>query len=182
MREIIMPKLGLSMETGTIGKWLKKVGERVEAGEIILEVESDKTTIEVEAFHAGTLLKILKEEGAEVPVTEVIGYIGEPGERIPQGDAPQEEAGAAGPAAARQAPGGQEKTRISPAARKLAEGKGIDAVRVAGSCGRMWRRPVPWQQEPRKPHGAVRGSCAGRARERRPQGRDRASRSAGHGR
>jgi pyruvate dehydrogenase E2 component (dihydrolipoamide acetyltransferase) len=139
MREIIMPKLGLSMETGTIGKWLKKEGDRVEAGEILLEVESDKATIEVEAFHSGTLLKILKHGGTEVRVTTVIGYIGEPGEEVPpETAAPRDEPcemkeSPAAPSLFEQAAGEQETTRISPVAKKLAEKNGIDPRQIAGT-------------------------------------------------
>jgi len=78
--EIIMPKLGMSMEEGKIVGWLKTEGEMVETGDTLLEVETDKVNMEVEALVAGMLLKILRNAGDIVPVTEIIGYIGEPGE------------------------------------------------------------------------------------------------------
>jgi pyruvate dehydrogenase E2 component (dihydrolipoamide acetyltransferase) len=80
--ELIMPKLSMTMEEGHIVSWLKDEGEEVEEGEVILEVLSDKTNFEVEAPADGVLLKKIYEEDDVVPVTEVIGYIGEEGENI----------------------------------------------------------------------------------------------------
>ena len=57
MHEVIMPKLGLTMETGTIEKWHKKEGDKVEAGEVLLEVMTDKVSLEIEAYNSGYLLK-----------------------------------------------------------------------------------------------------------------------------
>ncbi|MEL7654830.1 MAG: dihydrolipoyl dehydrogenase [Bacillota bacterium] len=79
---IIMPKAGMAMEEGTIVKWLKAEGERIEQGEPILEILTDKVNMEVEAQVSGILIKILKREGEVVPVTQTIGYIGEAGETI----------------------------------------------------------------------------------------------------
>ncbi len=84
MHKVIMPKLGMTMESGFIVNWLKKEGEHVKKGEPLLDVMTDKVTIEVESFKTGYLKKILAEEGEEVPVTEVIAYIGEEDEEIPE--------------------------------------------------------------------------------------------------
>ena len=84
--EIIMPKAGIDMTEGQIVKWLKKEGDPVTEGEIILEIMTDKTSMELEAEASGVLLKILRHDGDTVPVTEIIGYIGQEGEEI----APQE--------------------------------------------------------------------------------------------
>jgi len=84
MHEVIMPKLGMTMEKGIVEKWLKKEGDYVKKGESLLEIMTDKVTIEVESYHTGYLKKILAEEGEEVPVTEVIAYIGEEDEKIPE--------------------------------------------------------------------------------------------------
>ncbi len=86
--KIIMPKAGMSMEFGTIIKWLKEVGDKVEYGEPILEIETDKTSMQVEAMNDGYILSKLYEAGAEVPVVTTIGYIGAQGETPPAGDAP----------------------------------------------------------------------------------------------
>ena len=75
MPEIIMPKLGLTMDTGLIKKWLKKEGDKVIKGEILAEIETDKVTTEIISELTGTLIKITKEENEEVPVLEIIGYI-----------------------------------------------------------------------------------------------------------
>lgn len=84
MHEVIMPKLGMTMEKGIVEKWLKKEGDYVKKGESLLEIMTDKVTIEVESYHTGYLKKILAEEGEEIPVTEVIAYIGEEDEKIPE--------------------------------------------------------------------------------------------------
>lgn len=74
--EIIMPKAGIDMTEGQIVKWLKNEGDPVKEGEIILEIMTDKTSMELEAEATGILLKIVRQDGETVPVTEVIGYIG----------------------------------------------------------------------------------------------------------
>jgi len=86
MHEVIMPKLGLTMESGKIEKWHKKEGDKVKAGEVLFEVMTDKVTIEVESYNSGILRKILRVEGEEVPVTEAVAYIGEEDEEIPQAE------------------------------------------------------------------------------------------------
>jgi pyruvate dehydrogenase E2 component (dihydrolipoamide acetyltransferase) len=73
--EIRMANLGYDMESGRIGEWLKQVGETVERGEPIVEVETDKSTVEMEATHSGTVVEILAQAGTDVPVGDVIGYI-----------------------------------------------------------------------------------------------------------
>ena len=73
-----MGALGYDMDTGKIVRWLKRVGEPVVRGEPILEVETEKTTIEMEALHSGTLVEIVHGVGAEVAVGEVVGYLEAP--------------------------------------------------------------------------------------------------------
>ncbi|WP_129593796.1 dihydrolipoyl dehydrogenase [Seramator thermalis] len=80
--EIIMPKAGIDMSEGQIVKWLKKEGDPVTEGEIILEIMTDKTSMEIEAEKSGVLLKIVHHDGETVPVTTVIGYIGQQGENV----------------------------------------------------------------------------------------------------
>ena len=87
--EIKMPQLGLTMEEGTVERWLKAEGDPVKAGEPLLEITTDKLTNEVAAETDGVLLKIVAQEGADVPVKGLLGYIGRPGEQV----------GAAAPAA-----------------------------------------------------------------------------------
>ncbi|MGT2887187.1 dihydrolipoyl dehydrogenase [Streptococcus didelphis] len=83
--EIIMPKLGVDMQEGEIIEWKKQEGDTVNEGDILLEIMSDKTNMEIEAEDAGVLLKIVRKDGETVPVTEVIGYIGAEGEAIEEG-------------------------------------------------------------------------------------------------
>lgn len=80
--KVEMPKLSDTMEEGVIAKWNVKEGDKVESGDVIAEVETDKATMEVEVFDAGTILKILVEEGAAVPLGETMAVIGEEGEDI----------------------------------------------------------------------------------------------------
>lgn len=80
--KIEMPKLSDTMEEGVIAKWNVKEGDKVESGDVIAEVETDKATMEVEVFDSGTVLKIMVEEGASVPLGETMAVIGEEGEDI----------------------------------------------------------------------------------------------------
>lgn len=77
-----MPRLSDTMEEGTVAKWLKKVGDKVEEGDILAEIETDKATMEFESFHEGTLLHIGIQEGDGAPVDSLLAIIGEEGEDI----------------------------------------------------------------------------------------------------
>ncbi|MDQ3554975.1 MAG: lipoyl domain-containing protein [Chloroflexota bacterium] len=72
---IAMPKLGYDMENGKVGGWLKKVGDEIARGDVIAEIETDKSTVEMEATAAGTLAEIVHDVGAEVPVGETIAWL-----------------------------------------------------------------------------------------------------------
>ncbi|HEX9821673.1 MAG TPA: dihydrolipoamide acetyltransferase family protein [Methylomirabilota bacterium] len=80
--KVVMPKLSEQMETGKIIKWLKQEGDRVQSGDILAEVETDKADVEMEAFGSGVLRKILVAAGSAAPVGSLIGVIAEPGEDI----------------------------------------------------------------------------------------------------
>ncbi len=83
MAEVInMPRLSDTMEEGTVAKWLKKVGDNIEEGDILAEIETDKATMEFESFHEGTLLHIGIQEGDSAPVDSLLAIIGEKGEDI----------------------------------------------------------------------------------------------------
>ncbi|WGD35228.1 pyruvate dehydrogenase complex dihydrolipoamide acetyltransferase [Olleya sp. YS] len=83
MAEIInMPRLSDTMEEGTVAAWLKKVGDKIEEGDILAEIETDKATMEFESFHEGTLLHIGVQEGETTKVDELLAIIGEEGEDI----------------------------------------------------------------------------------------------------
>ena len=77
--EIVMPKLSDTMEEGKILKWLKKVGDKIEIGDIIAEVETDKADMEMEALDAGVLAELRVQEGEAAPVGAVIAVLSEDG-------------------------------------------------------------------------------------------------------
>jgi pyruvate dehydrogenase E2 component (dihydrolipoamide acetyltransferase) len=79
---VVMPKLSEAMETGKVIKWIKKEGDRVNGGDILAEIETDKADVEMEAFGAGVLRKILVQEGDRAPVGDLIAVIAEPSEDI----------------------------------------------------------------------------------------------------
>lgn len=81
--EVYMPKNGMDMTEGTLVSWLKHEGDHVEKDEPIMEIETDKVTMEAESPAAGILLKQLYPDGSTVPVLTVVGYIGKPGDQIP---------------------------------------------------------------------------------------------------
>ena len=87
MTEIFMPKAGMDMKEGRLIRWLKEGGDPVEKDEPVMEIETDKITMEAEAPGSGILLAKTVEEDTWVPVLSVIGYIGEPGEKIPEAPA-----------------------------------------------------------------------------------------------
>jgi pyruvate dehydrogenase E2 component (dihydrolipoamide acetyltransferase) len=72
---IEMPKLGYDMESGTVVGWLKKVGDKVARGDAIAEIETEKSTVEMESTASGTLVEIVATVGTELPVGEAIGYL-----------------------------------------------------------------------------------------------------------
>ena len=76
-----MPRMSDTMEEGVIASWLKKVGDNVKSGDVLAEVETDKATMELEAYEEGTLLYIGVEEKESVPVDGVIAIIGQKGDR-----------------------------------------------------------------------------------------------------
>ncbi|MDX1759697.1 MAG: 2-oxo acid dehydrogenase subunit E2 [Arenibacter algicola] len=83
MAEVInMPRLSDTMEEGTVAKWLKKVGDKIEEGDILAEIETDKATMEFESFNEGTLLYIGIKEGDTAPVDSLLAIIGEKGEDV----------------------------------------------------------------------------------------------------
>lgn len=151
-----MPKLGMDMEEGTLLHWVKKVGEDVKKGEILAEIETDKSTMELEAVSDGILLKTYCEEGDAVPVGQPIAFIGAAGEQAPSlsGAAAPTPAVAAptaapaapvpsSPAAAPVAADGK-KLRVSPRARRLAQKHNVDlrAVTPTGPAGRIVEKDV----------------------------------------
>jgi len=150
--EVILPRLGQGMESGTIVRWLKSEGEPVEKGEPLFELDTDKVTQEVEAEAAGVLLKIAVPEG-EVPVGQTVAFIGSEGEDVPEAAAaaPTEEEAQqkAKPSEPEPAPqeapqeatiaSGNGRIKASPLARRMARERGIElsGIRGTGPDGRI---------------------------------------------
>ncbi|MCI9481764.1 MAG: 2-oxo acid dehydrogenase subunit E2 [Oscillibacter sp.] len=151
--EVLMPQLGLTMEEGTVSEWKKHEGDAVKAGDVILEITTDKLTNEVTSEFDGTLLKIVAQEGEDVPVKGLLAYIGQPGEAVggsapapaaaPAEAAPAAAAPAAAPVPAPAAVNGS-RIRISPLARKTAAKLGVDYSHLSGSgsSGRITQKDI----------------------------------------
>ncbi len=75
--KVFMPKLGQTMEEATLERWIKKEGDEVKKGDVLLEITTDKATLEVESYSAGILKKIVGKEGEVYPVNAVIAFIGD---------------------------------------------------------------------------------------------------------
>lgn len=151
--KVLMPQLGASMEKGTILQWYKREGEIVKSGEPLFEVMTDKTNIEIEAEHSGTIIKILHQVEEDVPVHQVIAYIGDAGEFISEkSNSPsitqrmdaRTEAKSIDSSEATAKIEWINKLRRTPAARKFAEINQIDLRQVKGSGlnGRIHRSDV----------------------------------------
>src|SRR5437588_9924370 len=87
MAEVTMPRLSDTMEEGTIATWLKKPGEQVNKGDVIAQIETDKATMDLTAFEAGTLQEILAPAGSTVPIGQPVARIGSGGAAPAKGDA-----------------------------------------------------------------------------------------------
>ncbi len=146
--EVVLPRLGLTQDDGTVVRWLKPEGSRVAKGEPLFEVMTDKATLEIEAPASGVLLKILVAEGGTVAVATPIALIGEPGEAIApapgtrDGEATVSGRGVPPQPAAIGDPSG--RVKISPRARALADRHGINVREVVGTGpdGRIVERDV----------------------------------------
>jgi len=147
--EVILPRLGQGMESGTIVRWLKSEGDQVEKGDPLYELDTDKVTQEVEAEASGVLLKILVSEG-EVPVGTAVAYVGEAGEEVSAAAAEPEAAEAGTGTEPRQEETAREEVPVpevraaspttnggrikaSPLARRIARERGIDLTALAGT-------------------------------------------------
>src|SRR5919202_799463 len=110
--KVVMPKLSEQMETGKIIKWLKKEGDRVQSGDILAEVETDKADVEMEAFGSGVLRKVLVSAGDKAPVGALIAVIADEGDDI---NAVVGQAGGGAPAASSAAPTAKPASSVKPA-------------------------------------------------------------------
>ncbi len=98
IQKVLLPKLGQTVETATIEAWRKKEGEKVEKGDVLCDITTDKATIEFESYQRGTLLKIVAPAGVELPIDSLIAVLGDPGERVPPEVLAEAKAATAAPA------------------------------------------------------------------------------------
>ena len=153
---VVMPQLGNSVESCIIVEWMIAEGDTVSVDQTLASIETDKSTMEVPSTAEGTVLKLLWEEGDEVPVKDPLIIVGEPGEDISglvpggdaapaEADAPAEQAAAAPEAAAPAFATERATGAVSPRARALAASNGVDASAIAegsGPHGRVIERDV----------------------------------------
>src|SRR3972149_5966857 len=161
---IVVPQLGESVVEGTVGKWLKKEGEKVAKDEPIVEIMTDKINVEIPSPKAGVLAKILVPENTVVPIGQEIGILAEAGESIsnisasaspapappapaktevkPQPTQPKPEVRASGSVAVEDAK--TDQARLSPAVRRLVKENNIDISKIngTGSGGRITREDI----------------------------------------
>jgi pyruvate dehydrogenase E2 component (dihydrolipoamide acetyltransferase) len=163
MNEIVMPRLSDSMEEGTVLGWMKAVGDEVALGDELVEIETDKANMVYEADVAGTLIEIVAEEGATLPIGEVIARVGDAGDaparpggedevepaaatedapdREPddspsaeaEPEAPAESPGEPADAAPADAAGSGDRIKASPLARRMAREQGVELASLTGS-------------------------------------------------
>ena len=131
---IVVPALGESVTEATVAKWMKSVGDPIKVDEPLLELETDKVTLAVEATVRGTLLEILHCAGESVRVGTLVAYVGEPGEKVPE-QAPLQEPAQEAIAGGELPMLSPQRARVtaSPAVRRLAQDLGVDLSRVRGS-------------------------------------------------
>jgi len=182
---IEMPKLSDTMTEGTVVKWLKQVGDSVEIGDVIAEVETDKATMEMEAFDDGVITEIKVQEGGKAPIGAVLAVLnGDSGrapdeahlhvhaneeddsEAAPSPDEEKVEEAKPGPKPAADAADSGDRVLASPLARKVAADLGVDLATVTGSgpAGRIVRADVEQAaKSPAKPAAAKASPEAGAA-------------------
>ncbi|MFN8435818.1 MAG: dihydrolipoamide acetyltransferase family protein [Anaerolineales bacterium] len=153
---INMPKLGFDMAEGLLVRWVKQVGENINKGDVLAEIETDKATVEVESSASGVVLSHIVNQGSIVPVNAPIAIVGAAGEKVdapaatPKAEAKAEEKPAAqsaltaAPVAQISAPADNGPVKASPLARKVAKDNGVNLASVQGSGpgGRVVRKDV----------------------------------------
>jgi len=163
LQEVLLPRLGQTMEEGTIAKWHKSEGDTVRRGEILYELTTDKATLEVESFAEGVLKKILVAEGQTVAVNELIAIIGAEGDELPDDleayraqvtGAAREEAGE------REPPTPPAEAKLGPAAPQPAPAVSAEVPTAARPVGRIFASPRARKlaREQKVPLAALQGS------------------------
>ncbi len=152
---VIMPALEMAQDTGKVVRWLKSPGDTVTKGEPLLEIETDKVTVEIEAAASGILRDVTAREGDVVPVGQTIALIVAPGEAgaaaLPS---PPRAAGAAA------VPSPPAAVKVSPLARRIAEQHGVDLAQVKAASGTIQKADVLTYLESQKAPPAVDGASA----------------------
>ncbi len=137
--EIRVPEMAESVVEATVGSWLKQAGDSVEAGDTLVELETDKVNLEVSAEQAGVLVSISAEEGTDVQVGDVLGVIDPSGE----GAAPSANGGSAEAPASAPAPATESSSeKATPVAKRMAEEKGVNLADVSHSGQRITKEDV----------------------------------------
>jgi len=152
MPDVTMPKMGFDMQEGTIVRWLRQIGDEVRRGEPIAEIETDKVTIEIEAFDSGVLREIVVAAGQTVPVNAVIARLGDDAPSPPAAPAAAAVEQPSSPPAAPSVPAvavappavDDREVRASPLARRIARDHGLPLAGIAGTgpLGRVVRADV----------------------------------------
>src|SRR6266496_4497153 len=168
---ISMPKLGFDMAEGTLVRWVKQVGENINKGDVLAEIETDKATVEVESSASGVVLQHIVDQGTVVPVNAPIAVVGAEGEKVetpkPEGGKPKAEeqkteakteqkpveekpsaqaqpTAAPAPLAQAAAPADSGSIKASPLAKKIARDNKVNLARLQGTGpgGRVVRKDV----------------------------------------
>ncbi len=136
--EVLVPALGESVVSATIASWLKHEGDSVNQGESLVELETDKVNMEVSAEQSGVLQKIMKQEGDEVAIGDVLAIIGDAVSAQPTPAAPAQQSTPSAPAQqpVEATPAAQDNRQVSPLARRIAADNNIDLSRVQGNSPR----------------------------------------------
>lgn len=144
MAEVKVPELAESITEGTIAEWLKQVGDSVEKGEALLELETDKVNVEVVSEEAGTIQELLAEAGDTVEVGQAIAIVGEgaakPAASSDDKPAAKEEKAAEAQPSKEETPSSNERVNATPSARRAAREKGIDLAEVSAKAGDIVRK------------------------------------------
>ncbi|MFN8412514.1 MAG: dihydrolipoamide acetyltransferase family protein [Anaerolineales bacterium] len=152
---ISMPKLGFDMAEGLLVRWVKQVGENINKGDVLAEIETDKATVEVESSASGVILQLIVDQGSIVPVNAPIAIVGAAGEKVdapaaaPKAEAPKAEATlqsapVVAPVAQASAPAATGPVKASPLAKKVAKDNNVNLASVQGTGpgGRVVRKDV----------------------------------------
>jgi pyruvate dehydrogenase E2 component (dihydrolipoamide acetyltransferase) len=181
---IEMPKLSDTMTEGTLVSWRKQVGDEVEIGDIIAEIETDKATMEMEAFDEGTIVEVLVQEGTKAPVGAILAVLAEEDEDVsastpapkaaaaPATETPAESAAPAAASTPVPAAADGSRLRVSPLARKIAAEKGVDLSTVSGTgpSGRIVAADVESAKAAPAPAATPAASAPAAAPSAAPQG------------